>query len=63
MWCFSYEEGKEFNYNKIELENGEEIGQIGEEKKGKRRNMSGRDEIKKLRKNTSRNKNNIKINI
>ena len=31
MWCFSYEEGKEVECNRIELENGEEIGQIGEE--------------------------------
>ena len=31
MWCFSYEEGKEVECNRIELENGEEIVQIGEE--------------------------------
>ena len=31
MWCFSYEGGKEVECNIIELENGEKIGQVGEE--------------------------------
>ena len=31
MWCFSYEGGKEVECNAIELENGEKIGQVGEE--------------------------------
>ena len=31
MWCFSYEGGKEVECNTIELENGEKIGQVGEE--------------------------------